>query len=185
MMKTSNNTFSTRSLVTMALFSAILCISAYLSITLPNGSHISLLSFTLLLIILTFSVSQSTIIVLVWFLLGLIGVPIYAGGMAGIGYITSQWGGYSLAFIAAAILIPLLRKIAGNHYHRLTYTLFAILASVFIDVVGSLWIMFVGGVSVKQAFVMGFLPFIPLDLVKSVVSAQIVPHFHRLIQEER
>lgn len=178
-MSTAKSIFSTKSLVTMALFAAILCVSAFISIPLPNSSHISLLNFILLLIVLTFSASQSTIIVLIWLFLGLIGIPVYAGGQAGMGYITSQWGGYNLGFIAIAILIPLLRKLTGDCYHRLAYTFFALLGAVLIDVFGFVWLMYMGGLSVSQAFVMGFLPFIPLDLVKAVVSAQIVPQFRR------
>ncbi len=44
-------------------------------------------------------------------------------------------------------------------------------------------LMYMGGLSVRQALVMGFLPFIPLDLVKAVVSAQIAPQFRRFVQE--
>lgn len=182
-MTAAKSIFSTKSLVTMALFAAILCVSAFISIPLPNGSHIALLNFILFLIALTFSPGQSAVIVLIWFFLGLVGIPVYVGGQAGMGYIASQWGGYNFAFIAIAILIPLLRKLAGDGYHRLAYTLIAILGAVLIDLIGSLWLMHMGGLSAGQAFAMGFLPFIPLDLVKAVVSAQIAPQFLRFLQE--
>ena len=184
MMDISKSTLTTKTLVTMALFSAVLCVSAYLSIPLPNGSHISLLNFALVLITLIFPLGQSIAIVLIWFFLGLIGIPVYAAGASGLGYVTSQWGGYNIGFIVVAILIPLLRKISDNHYHRLTYTLFSILAVIVIDFFGSLWLMLLGGLSVKHSFVMGFLPFIPLDFVKAVVLAQIVPQFGRLLQDD-
>lgn len=182
-MTAAKSIFSTKSLVTMALFAAILCVSAWISIPLPNGSHIAILNFILLLIALTFSPGRSAMIVLIWFFLGLVGIPVYAGGQAGMGYIASQWGGYNFGFIAVAILIPLLRKQAGDGYHRLAYTLIAILGAVLIDLAGFLWLMHMGGLSASQAFVMGFVPFIPLDLVKAVVSAQIAPRFQRLVQE--
>lgn len=183
-MTAAKSIFSTKSLVTMALFAAILCLSALISIPLPNGSHITLLNFILFLIVLTFTPGQSAIIVLVWFFLGLVGIPVYVGGQAGMGYIASQWGGFNFAFIAIAILIPMLRKLMGDGFHRLAYTLLAILGAVLIDLIGSLWLMYMGGLSVMQAFVMGFLPFIPLDLAKAVVSAQIAPQFRRFVQEE-
>ena len=59
----------------------------------------------------------------------------------------------------------------------------AILGAVLIDLVGCLWLMYMGELSAGQAFAMGFLPFIPLDLVKAVVSAQIAPQFRRFVQE--
>lgn len=167
----------------MALFAAILCVSAYISIPLPNGSHITFLNFVLFLIALIFPAGQSLIIALVWFFIGLVGIPVYVGGQAGLGYITSQWGGYNFAFLAVALLIPLLRRVSDNRYHRLAYTLYAVLGAVLIDMTGSLWLMGMGGLSVRQAFIMGFLPFIPLDLVKAVVAAQIAPQFRRLMQE--
>lgn len=182
-MNAAKNVFSTKSLVTMALFAAILCVSAFISIPLPNGSHIALLNFILFLIALTFTPGQSAIIVLAWFFLGLVGIPVYVGGQAGMGYIASQWGGYNFGFIATAVLIPLLRKLAGDSYRRLIYTVIAILGAVLIDLVGCLWLMYMGGLSVGQAFAMGFLPFIPLDLVKAVASAQIAPQFRRFVQE--
>lgn len=183
-MNNSTKNITTKNLVTMALFSAILCVSAYLSIPLPNGSHLSLLNFALVLITLIFPLGQSVTIVLIWFFLGLIGIPVYAAGASGLGYLTSQWGGYNFGFLAAAILIPLLRKLSDNRYHRLSYTLYSILAVVIIDIFGSLWLLLLGGLSVRQSIVMGFLPFIPLDLVKAVVLAQIVPQFRRLLQDE-
>ena len=72
-----NKYFSTHSLVIMALFAAILSISAYISIPLPAGSHLTLLNFVVLLIALTFPVQQASVITLVWLLLGAVGVPVY------------------------------------------------------------------------------------------------------------
>lgn len=170
--------FSTYSLVMMALFAAILCVSAYISIPLPNGTHITLLNFVVTLIALVFPLSQSFFITLVWLLLGLCGVPVFIGGNAGPGYLFGTYGGFSFAFIVIAIFIPLLR---GRKYNRIRYTIVSILSAVLVDAIGSLWILVMSGCSIKAAFVAGFLPFITLDLVKAVVAAQIVPAFRKLI----
>ncbi len=34
----------------------------------------------------------------------------------------------------------------------------------------------------KTAFLTGFIPFIPLDLVKAVVAAQIIPAFKKIME---
>lgn len=175
-----NTKFNTRSLVIMALFAAILCVSAYISIPLPAG-HITFLNFVVLLIAFIFPLNQSVIILLVWLLLGCVGVPVFIGGSAGISYIVSGWGGYSIAFVLIAALVPLFR---GKEYNRIYYTILAIAAALLIDIFGAIWLMVLTGLTVKQAIFTGILPFIPLDLLKAIVVAQIVPQFKRIIAFE-
>ena len=76
--------FTTQSLVMMAIFAAILCISAYISIPIPvpGAPHITLLNFVILLIALLFPLQQSFFIILVWMLLGVVGLPVFIGGGA-------------------------------------------------------------------------------------------------------
>ena len=99
----NKTTFTTQNLVLMALFAAVLCVSAYISIPLPNGSHITALNFVVTLIGLVFTVEQSFFISLVWLLLGAVGVPVFIGGQGGIGYLLGQYGGYSFAFVKISI----------------------------------------------------------------------------------
>lgn len=173
--------FSTKSLVIMALFAAVLCVSAYISIPLPTGAHITFLNFIVLLIALLFPIQESVIITLVWLILGAIGVPVFIGGNAGIGYLLSGWGGYSFSFVVVAVLLPLLRP---KNYNRILYTVLSLLAAVIIDVIGFIWLMVITHISLKQAFVMGFLPFIPLDALKAIVVAQIIPQFRKIVNAQ-
>ncbi|MDO4166620.1 MAG: biotin transporter BioY [Eubacteriales bacterium] len=175
---TKQKTFTTQNIVIMAMFAAILCISAYLSIPLPNGSHITLLNFAVTLIALLFPASQSFCIVLVWFLLGSVGVPVFIGGNAGIGYILGNFGGYSLSFLLIAILVPIL---TGRKYNRIRATIVAIFSAVLVDLFGMLQWMLLGHLSLTQAFVAGFASFIVLDLVKAIIAAQIVPAFRLIL----
>ena len=86
----------------------------------------------------------------------------------------------SIAFLIVAILIPLLR---GREYHRFRAMVVAIVSVIFVDLFGAAWWMLLGHLGVKEAFVLGFLPFIVLDLVKAVVVAQIVPAFRRIVAD--
>lgn len=175
------NLFSTRSLVTMAMFTAILCVSAYISIPLPNGSHITFLNFVIMLILLLFPIKKSACIIGLWLVLGCIGVPVFIGGSASIGYVIGPWGGYSVAFLLCAFFIPIIR---GKKYQRIRYTAAAVVSAIFVDIVGSLWYMVIGNVSFPAAFVIGFLPFIVLDLIKAIAVAQIVPAFRKIMQND-
>ena len=131
--KTTNKkpAISTQSLVTMAIFAAILSVSAYASIPipLPSNPHITLLNFVILLVALLFPLEQSFLVILVWMLLGILGVPVFIAGGSGFGYI-------------------------------------------------------IGHLSLSAAFLAGFVPFIPLDLVKAVIAAQIIPPLRRIVKAE-
>ena len=170
-------TISTRSLVIMAMFAAVLCVSAYISIPLPNGSHITALNFIVTIIALVFPLEQSALILIIWTLLGFAGVPVFIGGNAGAGYLFGPLGGFSFAFILIAILVPLIR---GQKYNRIMYTIVAIASAVLVDLIGSLWLMVAADMTLKAALLAGFAPFIVLDIVKAVIAAQIAPQFKKI-----
>lgn len=162
----------------MALFAALLAVSAYISIPLPNGSHLTILNFVVLLIAFLFPVGQSALIVGVWLLLGAVGIPVFISGASGLGYLFGGWGGYNLAFLVIAIIVPLVR---GKEYQRFRYTVLALAAALAINVMGAAWLMLITHVTASQALIMGVLPFLPLDFVKAIVLAQIVPQLRGLM----
>jgi len=178
--KAMSQKLTTHSIVIIALFVALLCVSAYISIPLfpLTAGRITLQNFVVLLIAFILPFNQSVLTLLAWLLLGSAGIPVFIGGSAGISYIASGWGGYSIAFVLIAAMIPLLR---GRKYKRTSYTILAIFAAVFIDIFGALWLMCLTGLSVRQAILTGFLPFIPLDTIKAVIAVQAVPRFRQIV----
>ena len=173
--------FSTIELVMMAMFTALLCASAYISIPtpLPNAAHITLLNFMIILIALVFKLRDSVIIIALWMILGSIGVPVFIGGGAGLGYLFGVFGGYTFSFIIAAIVIGLF---TGEKYNRIKYTILSIAGVIIIDLIGMLWWKINGNLTWKTAFLAGFVAFIPLDLVKAIIAAQIVPLFRKILK---
>ncbi|MBQ9885549.1 MAG: biotin transporter BioY [Lachnospiraceae bacterium] len=174
---------NTRSLVTAALFAALLCIAAYISIPLPipGSPHITLLNFVILLIALLFPLPIAFMTILVWMLLGVIGLPVFIGGGAGYGYLLNMWGGYTLSFLVIAIVLPLIR---GRKYNRIRYTIAAIAGALLIDFLGMIYLKAMGNLPWKAAFLTGFVPFLPLDLLKAFIAAQIVPAFKKVLPEK-
>lgn len=170
--------FSVRNMVLIALFTAILSVSVYLSLPLPNGSHITFFNFVVMIIILIFPLRDACMIIIIWLLLGAVGVPVFVSGNAGLGYLLSPYGGYNFGFLAVAIVIPLIR---GKKYNRISYTLISLLGALLVDIIGAVWWMVLGNLTLKQAVVMGVLAFLPLDCVKAVVAAQIVPVFRKIM----
>lgn len=174
----TNSNISTRNLVIMSMFAAVLCVSAYISIPLPNGTHITALTLIITIIVLTFPVRQSFTIILIWLLLGIAGIPVFVGGVAGIGYITGPYGGYSIGFLIISALVPM---ICTSRNNRLYLIAIAVLSAISDDLIGTFWIMAVSKVSFKAAFITGFAPFIVLDIVKAVLAAQLVPQLRKIL----
>ncbi len=171
---------TTKKLVVCALFAALLCISAYLSIPtmLPMAPKITLMNFMVFLIALLFPLGESVLIGIVWFLLGVVGLPVFIGGGAGVGYLVAPYGAYTWAFPIVMLVLPIIK---GKTYNRIRYTVCAIIGVLIIDVVGMLWLMRSMGYDLKTGFLLGFVPFIPLDLLKAVVVAQIIPAFKKVL----
>ncbi len=178
---TKSSWFALKDLTKMALFTALLCVSAYISFTLPlpGSPHLTLLNFMIILISLLFSLQQSFCIILVWMLLGALGVPVFIGGGASFGYLVGPWGGYTFTFLLVALLLPVIR---GKKYGRIRFTIAAVAGVLLIDLIGMLWLKEQAGYDWKTAFGIGFLAFLPLDLVKAVIAAQIVPVFQKVMR---
>lgn len=180
---TNNSTqlLSTKRLVLCSLFAALLCVSAYLSIPtpLPMAPKITLMNFMVFLIALLFPVTEAFLIGLVWFLLGVVGLPVFVGGGSGIGYLIAPYGAYTWAFIGVFILLPLIR---GKKYNRIWYTICGVIGVLLIDIIGMLWLKHAMNYDLKTALLTGFIPFIPLDLIKAVVVAQIIPAFKKVME---
>lgn len=171
---------TTKKLVVCALFAALLCISAYLSIPtmLPMAPKITMMNFVVFLIALLFPVNESVLIGIVWFLLGTVGLPVFIGGGAGVGYLVAPYGAYTWAFLIVFLVLPIIR---GRKYNRIWYSVCGIIGVLIIDLVGMLWLMHSMGYDLKTGMLMGFVPFIPLDLLKAVVAAQVIPAFKKVL----
>lgn len=169
---------SSHSLVITALFASLLCICAYITIPLPTGQHITLQNFMVLLTALLFPVGGSFFIVLVWLFLGIVGIPVFVGGNTGISYLWGPTGGYSVSFLIISVLLPLLRP---KKYNRCIYSLLAVFAVLLTDVCGALQVMFLSGISLKTAVLLWFFPYLPADLIKAVIAAQVIPKFRQVL----
>jgi biotin transport system substrate-specific component len=159
----------TRALCKMALCAAILCVASYISFPLPFTPVIvsgQTLAVNLLALIL--SPAQAGATVAVYILLGLIGLPVFAGGGSGIGSLIGPYSGYIYGFLAAAVLISLLKGQKPNLVRWLTVTIGVGIPV--IDLGGMASLMLVNKMTVGGAFLAGAVPFFIGDIFKCVVA---------------
>jgi biotin transport system substrate-specific component len=115
----------------------------------------------------------------VYILMGLVGVPVFAGGHAGPAVIAGPLGGFLLGFVLAAFVMGM----AGDAARRRGVTdrrglavlvLGAATASLAVYVVGVPWFMAVTGMSLHAAMTFAFFPFILGDVLKAVAAVVVI-----------
>lgn len=102
----------TRDIVFIALFSVLMAICAWISI--PTTVPFTMQTFAVFLALNYLGGKKGTIAVIVYLLLGFIGLPVYANFTAGIGVIFGTTGGYMIGWIFSGLIMWLLQKILGK-----------------------------------------------------------------------
>ena len=114
----------------------------------------------------------------IYVLLGLIGLPVFAGMSGGVGVAAGPTGGYLVGYVAAAWLIGFLRG-------KIPTALAMIAGSVLCYVLGTAWFM----VSTKTALIASLwlcvLPFLIGDALKIAVAAVAAPRLSRALRRMR
>lgn len=103
---------------------------------------------------------------------GALGLPVFAGGAAGLSRIAGPTGGYLIGFVAAAFVIGWLCE-RGWDRRFLTMALAMLIGNLVIYLFGIPWLaQFTGWEKVWAA---GLLPFLPGDLLKWILAAWAFP----------
>ncbi len=99
---------------------------------------------------------------------GSLGLPMWAGGAAGFLHLMGPTGGYRIAYILQAYLAGWFVERQSNI--RFIRTSVALFLSCCLQMsVGALWLGYFVGL--KNILIMGFLPFIPVEAVKTMLVA--------------
>lgn len=175
-MSASNND-SLRSMIYAALFGALTAIGAFMVIPLqPVPITLQTLFTSLAGILLGSSVGAMSQIVYV--LLGIIGLPVFSGGKAGIGILFGPTGGYLLGFIAAAFVIG--KVIKARRKPGLPWLILAlVIGDLVIYTLGTAQLMLVADLSLYKALLIGVLPFLPGDIFKLIVAAWLALNLYK------
>ena len=121
--------------------------------------------------------------VLVYLVLGALGLPVFAGGMGGIGVLVGPTGGYIWSYLPIAALCGMLyRKIWIGHRSGVIWRGIAIgiLGMAVCYLLGTVQYAFVANVSFFAALLVCVLPFLLFDLFKVVAVTLLSRHLLRI-----
>nr|WP_041916166.1 biotin transporter BioY [Pseudodesulfovibrio mercurii] len=165
-------------LVWTALLAALIGAGAYLIV--PIGPvPVSMQPFFIFLAGYLLGPRHAVMAMGLYLLAGCIGLPVFAGGKSGLGYLYGPTGGYLIGFLGTAFLCGLARtREGGLPWAR---GLVAGLAGVSLAyLTGAAWLMHALDITWIKAGAVGVLPFIPWDILKVVVALACARHMVRL-----
>ena len=104
--------FRTVDMAYVALFAVLMAVCAWISI--PMVVSFTLQTFAIFAALLTLGGRRGTYAVIVYLMLGLVGLPVFAGFKGGPGALLGATGGYIVGFFATALLYWLVTARLGD-----------------------------------------------------------------------
>lgn len=182
----SANRLRTVDLAYLGLFAALMAICAWISVPMPAPLvPFTLQTFAIFAAVITLGGRRGTYAVAVYLLLGLVGLPVFAGFRSGPGTLLGTTGGYILGFFVCAVVYWLVTAFLGESLWAVF--LGGILGLAACYAFGTAWFLLLyirttGPMSLGAALGMCVVPYVLPDLCKLalavVVSRRVRPHLH-------
>ncbi len=165
-------------LIICGLFTAFLSVCSW--ICFPSVLPFTLQVFALFFISLTLSPKASFLTVMCYLAVGCAGLPVFAGFRGGLDVVTGPTGGFLMGFIITAPLVSFLSARFKNNrlYKYLSCSLGLLICYLF----GGVWFAIISDTTLLAGFIWEA-PFIPLDLIKIVMSVELNRIFCRIMQK--
>ena len=179
MSNTQKKFLSVQDMVLIAVFTAIMAICSWISVS-AGPVPFTLQTFAVFVTAALLGTKRGTIAVVVYILLGIIGVPVFAGLTGGPSVIAGPIG-----FILTAIIIGLLMNLANGKSEvvKLVITVVAmVLGDVACFAIGTVWFMVVTNNTVAVALTYCVIPYIIPDIAKIVVATIIANRVKKYVQ---
>lgn len=155
----------------IAVFAVLMAICSWISI--PTAIPFTLQTFAVFLAVIVLGGKRGTMSVLVFVLLGAVGVPVFAGFTGGLYVILGNTGGYIIGFLFAGLLMWLMERLFGRKMWVQAVSM--LLGMVTYYVFGTIWFMIVymrttGPVGLTAVLGWCVIPFIIPDLIKAALA---------------
>lgn len=154
-----------KQLVVNAMFIALLVVSSYIAIPINNISF----TFQLLvvfLIVLLLDIKNSFIVLVIYLLMGLIGLPVYSGFTSGL---TPSFG-FIIGFTTVPIIHYFLNRIIKIKNTSLKYFIISIINLIIINIIGTIYFIIYMQVDIITALSITVFPFVLIDILKIIIS---------------
>lgn len=173
-MRQGQNRLGVADMAYIALFAAVIAICSWMAI--PAAVPFTLQTLGVFLAVGVLGGRRGTLAVLVYLLLGAIGLPVFSGFEGGLGKLLGATGGYIIGFVCSALVMWAMERLPLREGWRLPLSM--VLGLVVCYAFGTAWFMQVyaqqsGEIGLTSALTMCVFPFVVPDLIK-IGLAQII-----------
>lgn len=153
---------SIRDFCLIGVFTAIIAICSQISIPMPYGVPMTLQTFAIPLAGIILGTKKGVLSVLIYILLGAIGIPVFAEFTGGLGIIFGKTGGFILTFP----ILALTASIGAKKDNKVWLTLWLSLGVLINFFSGMLMFSLITSNSLLVSFTYVVIPFIPVAIIK-------------------
>ena len=155
-------------MILTALCAAIIAVLAQIIIPLPL-IPITGQTLAIGLVVTILGLKYGTYAVLLYILLGAIGLPVFQSFTGGLGILFGPTGGYIIGFIPTALVIGFyLEKTRLTFTHALVANLLGMLVTL---IFGAIWLKYLSELSWTTALLSGVIPFLIVGVIKAILAA--------------
>ena len=161
----------TYDIVYIAVFAVIMAICSWISI--PAAVPFTLQTFGVFIAVGVLGGKRGSLSVLVFLLLGAIGIPVFANFSGGIGVLAGPTGGYIIGFLFSALLMWAMEKLPGK---KSVMQIVSMIAGLIVCYAfGTVWFVIVygrmnGPIGFTAALASCVVPFIIPDIIKIALA---------------
>ena len=161
----------TYDIVYIAVFAVIMAICSWISI--PAAVPFTLQTFGVFIAVGVLGGKRGSLSVLVFILLGAIGIPVFANFSGGIGVLAGPTGGYIIGFLFSALLMWAMEKLPGK---KSVMQIVSMIAGLIVCYTfGTVWFVIVygrmnGPIGFTAALASCVVPFIIPDIIKIALA---------------
>ena len=163
-----SNRISVKNIVLAGMFAAFLAVMSQVSLPMPTGVPITVQVFAVALVGVILGWKRGVLAVLVYILIGAVGVPVFANFKGGLSVLTGLTGGYIIAWPVMTILCGIQPKTQNV---KLNMTVNIILSLVGLAVCeGALQWALLSGNDLRGIIIYSLTAFVPKDIVLTVLA---------------
>ncbi len=163
-----NSKISIQDICSIAIMTAITVVLAQISIPMPLGVPMTMQTFAVTLAGIVLGAKRGAISMIIYVLLGAIGVPVLANFSGGFQHLIGPTGGFLLSFPIMAYLIGIGTKMRRQ---KGMFLLFLILGTAANYAIGVLMFCILMKASIWTGITACVLPFIPTAIIKAAVAS--------------